>query len=144
MAYQYPTSNHHIPSFHSPQSQLQPQYIPQALQPAPAPVPGGSQPPHPSFERDFAWQRLCSDSAQWDPDAPEPLRGDGESVLMNFTLRGDDGIYCCVPTQNGCCDYQNVKKERLLHHIRKVHLDFFPYACRGSCHSQNWYVMLRL
>ena len=140
MAQQYPTSNNHIQSFHSPQSQLQPQHIPQALQPARAP--GGSQPPHPSNERDFAWQRLRSDRTQWHPDAPEPLRRDGESVLMNFTLRGDKGIYCRVPTQNGCCEYLNGKKERLLHHIRKDHLHFFPFVCGGGCGSQSWYVTL--
>ena len=108
---------------------------------APAPAPGGSQPCHSSVENDLSWQRLRSDRMRWDPNAPEPLRPDGESILMNFTLRMDNKIYCRVPTQGGCCNYPNVKKERLLHHMRKDHLNFFPFVCGGSCRSRSWYVI---
>jgi hypothetical protein len=84
---------------------------------------------------------LCDERMRWNPNAPEPLRADGESVLMNHTLQRDNTIYCRVPTQRGCCDYLNIKKERLLHHIRKDHLNFLPFVCGGGCGSQFWYVV---
>jgi hypothetical protein len=142
MEYQHPTSHHHSQTPHLPQPPPRLQQIPQATQPAP--VPGGSQLPHPAVGGQPTWQQLSSDRTTWDPDAPEPVRHDGQSILMNFTMRGDKKIICRVPTESGYCDYPNVKKERLLHHMRKEHLNFLPFVCDGSCRSQTWSVPLYL
>jgi len=138
VAGQYPTSSH-ARAFPSPQPQPWTQPILQA--PQRSPVPGGSQRPHPSVNNHSAWQTLSNNRNQWDPNTPEPIRPDGESVLMDFTLRRDNKIYCRVPVQNGHCNYTNVKKERSLHHMRKDHLAFFPFVCGGSCRSPTWYVV---
>ena len=142
VAYQYPTPSHPSQTFHSPQSQPQPQCILQT--PQPAPLPGGSQHLHPIIEIYSAWERLRFDRMRWDPNALEPRRRDGDSILMDLTMRKEHKYQCRVPTQGGCCDYVNVRKDRLLHHIRKDHLNFFPFVCDGSCPSQNWYVTLCL
>lgn len=63
---------------------------------------------------------------------------------MDFAFRGDNIIYCRVPTQGKYCEYKSSKKERLLHHIRKDHLGFLPFVCGGGCLSQTWYVTLCL
>ena len=145
MAYRHPTSGQ-VQGFHSPQPQpwtQHPQHAPQAAPtPPPAPAPGGSRPPHPSVDYDSAWDTLSSNRMRWNPNSPEPLRPDGQSILMNFILRQGNTIYCRVPMKNGYCDYPNVKKERLLHPMRKDHLNFFPFVCGGSCRSRSWYVLL--
>jgi len=134
-------ANIHVQAFPSHQAQPWTQHILQA--PQPSAVPGGSQSPHPSVENDSAWQMLSNDRKLWNPDAPEPVGPDGGSTLMDFTLRRDNKTYCRFPTQNGYCNCPNVKKERLLHHIRNEHLRFFPFVCGGMCRSQTWYVVRR-
>ena len=138
MARQYTTSSY-AQALPSPQTQPWMQPILQA--PQRSPVPGGSKHPHPSVNNDTAWQILSNDRKRWDPNTPEPIRRDGESILMNFTLRGDNTIYCRVPAQNGHCNHKNEKKERMLHHMRKDHLSFFPFPCGGGCRSPTWYVV---
>ena len=138
MACQYPTSSH-AQAFPSLQAQPWTQHILQASQPSP--VPGEFLRPHLSVENNSAWQMLRNDRERWNPNAPEPIRPDGTSILMDFTLQRDNKIYCHVPVQGGYCNYGSIKTERLLHHIRKDHLIFLPFVCGGSCSSQTWYVV---
>jgi len=105
------------------------------------PAAGGSLVPRSSEDGHSGWHLLWSERKRWSPDTLEPVRDDGQSVLMNFSVRLDNKTYCRVPTSNGFCDYSNVNKERFLHHIRRDHLKFFPFACNGQCRSQTWYVL---
>ena len=102
-----------------------------------APAAGGSLVPD-NVHAD--WHLLRSRRKQWNPDAREPLRCDGQSVLMDFSVRWNNRTYCRVPTSNGFCN-SNVNKELFLHHIRKDHLNFLPFVCGGECRSQKWYVL---
>lgn len=92
-----------------------------------------------AFAKD--WNQLCSERTNWNPDAPEPCGDDGESVLMDFAMREGWKIRCHVPTPNGSCSYSNMRKGRVLHHIRSEHLNFLPFVCSGKCGSQTWYVL---
>jgi hypothetical protein len=139
--HQYPAVPHHDQMLYPSHSMAQPppQTSPTAAQPAS--VPSGSQAPGPSTEDHSAWHQIRSESTRWDPNRPEPVRGDGHSILMNFAARGDRAIYCCVPMSHEFCGYSSEKKERLLHHIRKEHLNFLPFPCGGECGSQTWCVL---
>ena len=109
----------------------------------PRPAPATGKPRALPVSADYTtWQQLCHDRMRWDPDAQEPCRGDGESVLMNFVVRVEGKIHCRVPMSNGFCDYSSGRKDRLLLHIRRDHLNLLPFACGGRCGSQSWYGLL--
>jgi hypothetical protein len=142
----HPVQHQHPPSHTHPQAFLplhshshshsHSQALPQA-----APAVGGSRAPRP-FDAHSAWHQLRFQHSSWDPDLREPIGHDGESVLMSFAARGDGRIHCRVPTDKGLCNYSSVKKERLLHHIRRDHLAFLPFACNGGCGASGWCVPL--
>ena len=103
------------------------------------PATRGSGAPGPSSKDHFTWQQLCSNCTQWNPNAREPTRDNGQSVLMS---RRATKFYCRPPSSNGFCKYSSANTERVLHHIRKDHLSYLPFVCGGRCASQAWYVLL--
>ena len=62
----------------------------------------------------------------------------GESPLMAFVGRREGTFCCLVPIDGEFCGYQNVKKERMLSHIRDKHLDQRPWRCDGQCGDDEW------
>ena len=62
----------------------------------------------------------------------------GESPLIAFVDRRDGTFRCLVPVEGEFCCYQNVKKERMLTHIRDKHLDQRPWCCDGQCGDNTW------
>jgi hypothetical protein len=87
---------------------------------------------------DDRWRTLESDREQWDPNQLEPVTSRGTSLLLEFTERREGSFYCMVPTVSGPCNYRNVKKSRMLGHIRKDHLNFRPFRCGGQCGALGW------
>jgi len=95
------------------------------------PLPG-SQPG--SYQK---WRLLEASSGHWNPNEPEPLTTSGTSPLLEFTERREGCFYCVVPLETGLCNYSNIKKGRMLSHIRKDHLNFRPFPCGGQCGLQG-------
>ena len=86
------------------------------------------------------WEQTRAAALQWSVmGAVEPKDQSGQSVLMEWVeRRPGNAFYCKVPTPNGRCRTFNTKKDRILSHIRKDHLNFRPYCCRGVCGTPNW------
>jgi len=84
------------------------------------------------------WIALQAHAVTWPPDTIEPLDSTGESPLMAFVDRSERKYYCRVPVEGGLCDKENVKKDRILAHIRNDHLHFRPLACGGQCGFVSW------
>jgi hypothetical protein len=59
---------------------------------------------------------------------------------MVFVDRAENRYLCQVPVEDGLCGKLNLKKDRLLAHIRKEHLQFRPLACSGQCGLPVWLV----
>ncbi|SRR5258706_1614662 len=86
------------------------------------------------------WISLQALSVTWPPGTIEPLDSTGESPLMAFVDRLE-GKYCCrVPVEGSLCGKENLKKDRMLSHIRNKHLHFRPLACGGHCGFGGWLV----
>jgi len=75
------------------------------------------------------WLLLLASREHWDPNALEPVASNGYSPLFEFVEREKGVFHCIVPMKIGTCDYSNVKKGRMLSHIRKEHLNFRPFPC---------------
>ena len=85
------------------------------------------------------WNQTCAEAAQWIAEGIiEPKDETGQSVLMQWVERQPNTFSCKVPTSTGYCTIDNIKKSRVVSHIRKDHLNFRPYYCRGGCENQNW------
>ena len=86
------------------------------------------------------WNQTRAAALQWSAlGIIEPKDNSRQSVLMEWVERRPDAIfYCKVPTPNGRCRIFNSKKDRILSHIRKDHLNFRPFCCRGVCGTPNW------
>ena len=86
------------------------------------------------------WDQVRAAALQWSAlGIVEPKGESGQSVLMDWVERRPDAIfYCKVPTPNGRCRVYNSKKDRILSHIRKDHLNFRPFCCRGVCGTPHW------
>jgi hypothetical protein len=85
------------------------------------------------------WDQTLADALQWIwMGIVEPKDPHGQSVLMDWVERRPDAFYCKVPTPNGRCKVYNTKKDRLLSHVRKDHLNFRPFRCWGACGIQHW------
>ena len=85
------------------------------------------------------WSQTCAAAAQWSAlGIVEPNDQSGQSVLMEWVDRQADAFYCKVPTLNGRCRVYNSKKDRILSHVRKDHLNFRPFRCRGLCGTTHW------
>jgi len=87
------------------------------------------------------WMALQIQAMTWPPGMIEPLDSSGESPLMGFVDRSEGKYHCRVPVGDGCCDKENIKKDRMLAHIRKEHLHFRPLACGGQCGNIGWLVV---
>lgn len=86
------------------------------------------------------WIALQTQSTTWAPDTIEPRDLSGESPLMAFVERSEGRYQCQVPVEDGGCGKENIKKDRMLAHIRKEHLHFRPLACGGRCGLIGWLV----
>jgi hypothetical protein len=85
------------------------------------------------------WVETCATAAQWTAlGIVEPNDQNGQSVLMEWVERRPNAFYCKVPTSSGRCKAYNAKRDRILSHIRKDHLNFRPFRCRGACGIPNW------
>jgi hypothetical protein len=85
------------------------------------------------------WDQTCASVAQWTAlDVVEPNDSSGQSVFMEWVERRPDAFYCKVPTPSGRCKIHNSKKDRILAHVRKDHLNFRPFCCRGVCGTPHW------
>ena len=85
------------------------------------------------------WDQTCAAALQWSAlGTVEPNDRLGQSVLMEWVERRPDAFYCKVPTSNGRCNVYNAKKDRILSHVRKDHLNFRPFRCRGICGTPRW------
>ena len=76
----------------------------------------------------------------WPSDTIEPLDSTGESPLMAFVDRSERKYHCRVPVEGRLCNKENLKKDRILSHIRNEHLQFRPLACGGHCGFGGWLV----
>ena len=85
------------------------------------------------------WDQTCAAAVQWSAlGMVEPNDQNGQSVLMEWIERRPDAFYCKAPTSSGRCKVYNTKKDRILSHVRKDHLNFRPFRCRGVCGTPNW------
>lgn len=86
------------------------------------------------------WDQTRAAALEWSAlGIVEPKGQNGQSVLMEWVERRPDTIfYCKVPTPNGRCRTYNAKKDRILSHLRKDHLNFRPFRCRGVCGTPHW------
>ena len=57
---------------------------------------------------------------------------------MEWVDRRPDAFYCKVPTPTGRCRVYNAKRDRILSHVRKDHLNFRPFRCNGLCGTPDW------
>ena len=92
----------------------------------------------PAEEVRSRWVALQALAVTWPPGTIEPLDSTGESPLMAFVDRSERKYCCRVPIEGGVCDKENIKKGRMLAHIRKEHLQFRPFACGGHCGLIGW------
>jgi hypothetical protein len=84
------------------------------------------------------WDQTCAAALQWSAlGIVEPNDKNG-SVLMEWVERRTEGFYCKVPISSGRCRVFNAKKDRILSHVRKDHLNFRPFRCRGVCGTPRW------
>jgi hypothetical protein len=85
------------------------------------------------------WDETYAAAVQWSVSGTiEPNDQNGQSVLMEWVERRPDAFYCKVPTTSGRCQVYNAKKDRILSHVRKDHLNFRPFLCRGVCGTPHW------
>lgn len=85
------------------------------------------------------WEQTRAAAMQWTAlGTVEPNDQNGQSVLMEWVERRPDAFYCKVPTPKGRCRTYNAKKDRILSHVRKDHLNFRPFRCRGVCGTPHW------
>jgi hypothetical protein len=63
-------------------------------------------------------------------------------AFVGRSERPDRKYHCRVPVEDGLCDKDNSKKDRMLAHIRKEHLHFRPLLCGGECGLIGWLVVL--
>jgi len=88
------------------------------------------------------WLALRALAVTWPPGTIEPFDSTGESPLMAFVGRSERRYCCQVPVGGRLCDKENLKKDRILAHIRNEHLHFRPLACGGQCGFAGWLVNL--
>lgn len=91
-------------------------------------------------EMQSRWLALKAMTTTWPPGTIEPCDLSGESPLMAFVERSEGKYHCRVPVEDGGCGKGNIKKDRMLAHIRKEHLQFRPLACGGQCGLVGWLV----
>jgi len=85
------------------------------------------------------WEQTRAAALQWSAlGTVEPKDQKGQSVLMEWVERRINTFHCKVPTPNGRCRIYNAKKDRILSHLRKDHLNFRPFCCRGVCGTPHW------
>lgn len=120
-----------------------PQHRAHQLHPTPGPHSSSHSQAHPHSigEIRSRWIALQTLAMSWPPDTIEPRDLSNESPLMAFVERIEGTYYCRVPVEDGCCDKENIKKDRILAHIRKEHLHFRPLACGGQCGLIGWLVV---
>lgn len=80
------------------------------------------------------WAAIANQATASAPDFDHT----GESPLMAFVARREGTFCCLVPVDGNFCGYQNIKKERMLSHIRDKHLDQRPWRCEGQCGDDSW------
>jgi len=98
-------------------------------------IPGAST----TTENAARWDQTCAAAAQWTAlGIVEPKDQNRESVLMEWVRRDSGVFYCNVPTSDGHCRVSNAKKDRILSHVRKDHLNFRPFHCHGVCGNPEW------
>jgi hypothetical protein len=101
-------------------------------------IPGTSATPDEATST-VLWDQTRAAALQWTAmGTVEPKGPNGQSVLMDWIDRRPDAFYCKVPTPNGRCRVYNAKKDRILSHVRKDHLNFRPFRCRGVCGTPHW------
>ena len=85
------------------------------------------------------WEQTRAAALEWSAlRTVEPKDQNGHSVLMEWVDRRNNIFYCKVPTPNGRCRVYNAKKDRILSHVRKDHLNFRPFCCYGVCGTPDW------
>ena len=84
------------------------------------------------------WVATANQATTSAPGLVRTLNNTGESPLMAFVDRRDGAFCCLVPVEGEFCGYRNVKKERMLSHIRDKHLDQRPWRCDGQCGDDAW------
>ena len=68
--------------------------------------------------------------------------------LLSFVLKIDEStriFQCRVPLRNFdgtlvYCAHQVQRKDRILRHIKDVHLHYRPFVCGGRCGKAAWWV----
>ncbi len=84
------------------------------------------------------WVAIANQATISAPNPVSALNRAGESPLMAFVDRREGTFCCLVPVEVEFCGYQNIKKERMLAHIRDKHLDQCPWRCDGQCGDDAW------
>ena len=116
-----------------------PAHTNQIRSPATKRTPAGASPTTKSATPTALWDQACAAAAQWSAlGIAEPNDQNGQSVLMEWVERRTDAFYCKVPTPDGRCKVYNAKKDRILSHVRKDHLNFRPFLCRATCGTPHW------
>ncbi len=93
----------------------------------------GAYRPDPSY-----WAAIANQATTSAPDLVRTPNHTGESPLMAFVDRREGTLCCLVPVEGVFCGYKNIKKERMLAHIRDKHLDQRPWRCDGQCGDDTW------
>ena len=90
------------------------------------------------------WEAIANQAVTPLPDHVGSLDNASESPLMPFVDRRGGTFCCLVPVEGEFCGYLNVKKERMMSHIRDKHLNRRPWRCGGQCGRDAWYAIVEV